>query len=593
MVGVVMHGLPFANALSTALSSLPATDRRSLSGLSIPGMCAWSAAKADEYHRYTLALRAIQNILAPIHRLPPEILSRIFVEAWQDRKSLRLTHICRIWRSLLLYTSQFWAVAIAGDEFRLPRSDKEVSDEEYLGAACLRSAPRNIFLHLSSLSFRGCLQLINHSDRITSMQISARTRGCRLNWLWKLLHTGMPRLEDLAIRAYASIKEGTAPGNFKLSTDQLPRLTRLTLPARLFRLDPSWPNTIREIALRSDHGDEFDSSRPMVSLALVLQSLEDYPRLRVLDIRDNAVFHDPHSRPPSRTFPTLELLRVRSQRDIVPAILAHLSFPSSTRVDIGIARGLRPAQGDMFAGGFALNAVGALIDEVTMQCGAMSTILGYTDGAERLRICGSFDEWDLNQVGRTIYLFYRTNAPVSRLLLTQHPSQRMPIAFIGRIILPAFPHLTHLTLHCRRGACSELLETLNLPSPPFSMMLPRLKDLTVGFATKRRSTISRALRCGDITPDGVVAIHFRECCRILRGIDLPVVSSTGRQQGYRLSRLEFFSYEEGCMAKRDPVVSHIDLAALKPQLVESGIRRLQGLVDDPIVFSGYRFLTHV
>ncbi|KAI1791597.1 hypothetical protein LXA43DRAFT_1140163 [Ganoderma leucocontextum] len=577
--GVVMHGLPFAGALSIALSSLPAVDRTGLSGLSIPGMRAWSAAKADEYHRCILALRAIQNIIAPVHRLPPEILSRIFVEAWKDRKSLRLTHVCRLWRSLLLDISQFWAVAIAGDEFRLSKGDKEVSyAEEYLSAACLRSAPRNISLRLSSISPSGHAQLIQHADRITSMQISCRTRD-RLEWLWKVLHTGMPRLEDLAIEACAPIKAGTGPG--KLSTQELPLLTWLALSASLFCWH-SWPNTIRGIALQSGwHG-------PLVSLALVLQSLQDYPRLRVLDIRDNALFHDPHSRPRSRAFPTLELLRVRSQQDIVPAILSHLSFPSSTRVDIGIVRGLRSAQGDMFAPGSALDPVVALIDEVTMQCGATSTILGYTDGAERLRICGNFDEWGIPQVERTMYLFYRTNAPVSRLLLAQHPSQRMPIVFIGRIILPAFPHLTHLILHCRHGACSELLETLNLPCPPFSMMLPRLKDLTVGFATKRRSTISRALRCGDITPDGVVAVHFRECCRILRGI------LVGRKQwGYRLPRLEFFSYEEGCMAKSDPVVSHIDLAALKLQLVESGIRPLQGLVDEPIVFSGYRFLTHV
>lgn len=112
----------------------------------------------------------------------------------------------------------------------------------------------------------------------------------------------------------------------------------------------------------------------------------------------------------------------------------------------------------------------------------------------------------------------------------------------------------------------------------------------MGLATKRCSGISKSLRCDPDAPASVVTTHFRECCRIF-----PEVLDGRRQQGLRLSRLEFFSYEEGCMArpgKPDPVVSHADLAALCRNVVEREIEPLRRFVDDSVIFSGYRFLTY-
>ena len=294
MVDEATHGLPFANDLSVALSSLPAADRASLAGLSVPSVRSWIAAKADEYHRYTLALHSMHNTLIHVHRLPVEMLFRIFIEAWQDRKSLRLTHVCRLWRSLLLDMPQFWALAIAGDEFRLPSNDKDPSDEDYLNAACVRSAPKTLSIRLSSISSRGHLQLIALADRITSLQLTTQGRD-QLRWLWQVLHAGMPRLEDLAI--CLSICLGgpteTVTGPHPLSTEQLPRLTRLTLPTTLFPF--SWRlATIQEITLRSDIVNHRSHRPSRIRLDLVLEFLEYYPNLRMLEISDEAVVVSPH-----------------------------------------------------------------------------------------------------------------------------------------------------------------------------------------------------------------------------------------------------------------------------------------------------------
>ncbi|KAM5542083.1 hypothetical protein V8D89_004393 [Ganoderma adspersum] len=581
--------LPFANAIPSVLSTLPAADRKDLSELSISDVRAWSIAKADEHHRCALAFNTIQNILAPIHRLPPEILSKVFVEAWHDRRSLRLTHVCRLWRTLLLDTSEFWAVAIAGDKFHLPSENRDgVSDEDYLGAASLRSAPRAISIHFSSVSPKSHLWLTQHTHRITSIRISAHTRD-QLETMWKVLHAGMPRLKDLAVRVHGGYVSDSVPkwaGPTQISTEALPLLTRLTIPAFLFL--GVWPNALRGIAFRSD------SIHSVVTLDTVLASLENYPSLTVLDIRDKTLFHATRSSPPSRsTFPMLELLRIRSEWSVASMILSLLTFPPSTCLQIRIVRGSWRASGELFVPGAALDAAVAHIDHVTIHSGPTSTIHGLSDGTARLRVTADWEDWSPRQLERTLRIFERTGAPILRLLLAQHTAQRIPETFKGHTVFAAFSRLTNLTLHGRSGVCAALLRVLSPPPPGFQepvLLLPLLKDLTVGIATKRRSEISKSLRRGDLTrahwPDRsvYVSIHFKECCKLFPG-----VLDTRSQRGCRLSRLEFFSFEEGCMAKADSVVSHVDLAALMPGLVEHAIWPLQGLVDGPVVFSGYWF----
>ncbi|PIL33072.1 hypothetical protein GSI_04521 [Ganoderma sinense ZZ0214-1] len=595
-----MYGLPFATALSTALSMLPAADRTGLgdSELSISDMRAWSMAKAGEHYKYTLAFRAIQNILAPIHRLPPEILSRIFVEAWENRRSFRLTHVCRLWRSILLNTSEFWAVAISKDQFRLSPSDdsnwEDSNAEDYFGAAYLRSAPRDISLNLSSLSFKGHLQLIDRAERITTMRFYAHTRD-QLKCLWTVLHVGMPRLEDLAVRTSDKIVSWDGPKPC-LSTKELPLLTRLSLPASLF--PSSWPNILQELTLRSDHVPF------RVCLDILFGSLEDLLSLRVLDVRDNSICSNGPLAQPFRAFPTLELLRIRSDRETVSGVLSLLTFPPSTRIDIGIDS--RPPfifdhieEKDLFVQGSSLDGVAALVDQVTFRSGPTSTICGLTEGTERLRITASFSEWSLPYFEHAIRLFERTGAPVSRFLLTQHPGQRMCTMARSWRVLPAFPHITHLALHASDSICDDIfgdLQCRRMVPPPDTMLpstsLPLLKELTVGVGVERGTgwLLRQPASEGNISaPGGAVAPHMRESCGLFPGF-----LEAGCRSGYRLSRLEIFSYEERYgMAKAysDYIASHVDLAALAPGPVEREIAPLRAWVDGPVVFSGHRLYT--
>ena len=52
--------------------------------------------------------RAIRNTTPPVNRLPPEILSRVLEHDAYDQILVAATHVCRYWRSTLIFTPSLW-----------------------------------------------------------------------------------------------------------------------------------------------------------------------------------------------------------------------------------------------------------------------------------------------------------------------------------------------------------------------------------------------------------------------------------------------------------------------------------------------------
>ncbi|PIL33184.1 hypothetical protein GSI_04634 [Ganoderma sinense ZZ0214-1] len=181
-------------SFSGLVSSLPIADRDILAGLGDDDIRAlWSAAKADDHRRLALTLLSIYNAVAPIHRLPFEVLSSIFEMCWKDRKSLRIGHVCRQWRSVLLDTSGFWASAVKREQFH-----QDDCATGYLGAVLERSAPQVIAPSFQHFSERVSPFLALHADRIASLTVSLG-RCTELFHLWSCLNTGMRSLSTLKI----------------------------------------------------------------------------------------------------------------------------------------------------------------------------------------------------------------------------------------------------------------------------------------------------------------------------------------------------------------------------------------------------------
>ncbi|KAH9939079.1 uncharacterized protein BXZ73DRAFT_76217 [Epithele typhae] len=110
MAAAVAYTLPFPNFSDVVLPS----DRAQLAGLSHTAVQAWTASRAEEYRRLALGLLSVYNAVTPINRLlPTEILSEVFAHCWKnkDSRSIRVTHVCRLWRAILHTTTRFWAAA--------------------------------------------------------------------------------------------------------------------------------------------------------------------------------------------------------------------------------------------------------------------------------------------------------------------------------------------------------------------------------------------------------------------------------------------------------------------------------------------------
>ena len=134
-------------------------------------------------------VRSVQNSLAPIHRIPPVVLSFIpdyYRELDVDRNLIALTHVCRSWRVTFISRSSLWT-----------HLDFENTDKTHTYIQRSRSSPLEI-------TFRGFPDedadslfspIIPHLHRLKSLTIDADTPG-----VLRYLRCHTPLLEKLDIR---------------------------------------------------------------------------------------------------------------------------------------------------------------------------------------------------------------------------------------------------------------------------------------------------------------------------------------------------------------------------------------------------------
>ena len=241
--------------------------------------------------------------------------------------------------------------------------------------------------------------------------------------------------------------------------------------------------------------------------------------------------------------------------------------------------------GDLFVSGSALDVVIAVVDRITVQVGPKTFLRGYTGGHERVRINFN-DRLSLAHGQSLVRLFIRTAAPVSHLHLTQAHSIPLGVTFaFDWQTFTAFPLITHLSVHS--PFAQPFLQALN-PSHHLargSTLLHSLRDLGIGFTMHRGDPVNMSLRRGEITSH--IAKLLRKCCNTLS--EVPMERNA---RGSRLSRAEFFWYDDGCMDEEAPPGLCVDLAELNREWVEdgSGLKPLRELVDGPVIFAGFRFL---
>ncbi|KAL1949333.1 hypothetical protein VTO73DRAFT_8214 [Trametes versicolor] len=317
----------------------------------------------DTYARAIIDLKSRLNTLTPIGSLPPELLSEILVCGVIDEDDrypsdhystrlawIKLTHICRHFRSVALSTPRFWS------RLRLTKSDVFA---ELLARS--KSAPLHIKAHIDMSTNRGdrtlaLEMLLPHSHRIKELHIDGPSKLLQsfctktispFDTLEKLDllaafdgYSIRPSEHDMRLRVAAPILASSGPP---------PRLRHLELRRFPFRWDDPFfsSQTLTTLVVtgidgRSARGNTFPDVGSFDMLFSTLEALA--PRLEALTIEDaipkeGLAVGSPIQLPlPLRTIPLLSITSIRLAGDAayVAHLLNHISSPSTASLHVAV-----------------------------------------------------------------------------------------------------------------------------------------------------------------------------------------------------------------------------------------------------------------
>lgn len=304
----------YVSQLSELSTQLPKDDQIALRVVhDATEIAEWASAHAEEHERRGIdpidAPLDIHNEALPIHRLPNEILMKVFEDTSLERMGVRLQLVCRRWKSVMLSTPRFWANLIAITTL----SALYDLDDVYMLRQCL---PRSggLLLHVVLECFESFEDdLFNYRHRISTLHVN------HLDYhpLQDLVSAGMQNLYRLDVGSLISLAN---LGTLMCRQDLLPRLHRLAMPMKL--LSPTTlVASLKDIELRGEIPD----------LDTLVDALRKCPEVEVLKfssfgtkaplgIRGHKV-HLPHLR------------KVIFDPRIGP-LLTRITFPPTTSIQI-------------------------------------------------------------------------------------------------------------------------------------------------------------------------------------------------------------------------------------------------------------------
>ncbi|KAM5542729.1 hypothetical protein V8D89_003690 [Ganoderma adspersum] len=457
-----LRNIPRLSELSGNLRRLSTTDRGTLSRLtSVSDIQEWTRTKADEYHQFSLALLAIHNLAAPIHRLPTEVLELVFSDSWNDRKGLHLSYVCGLWRSILLGRAAFWADAATSCG---PLFDKKqvVYDElPFIDTLLSRSVrhSRGLKPFFHGFTRNIIKSLTPYIGNVVSLRVTLDSQSDLYEGLWPTLRSRMPKLgalhvdltnrkadirdhdyDELGIAWEWDLDEDLRAPLAMLSHESLPQLSHLTCPPTMVRFFGGV--RLRHVTIVGGCGVSQGFSKGNIPRRL----LEPYRHcLEVLEITGEVKWYA--ARPPDTEalqFSSLHTLRVMScDVEATRALLSLLALPRTAHIHITDCNNLRhPRFQQLFSSddSTALRSAVASIDHVHIQCPSSRwlsgdhTLLCISGNAERLRL------ENYHVIPQDLVAVFGTHASVTRLTLSLAAKDSLQVDF------RAFPHLVHLDM---------------------------------------------------------------------------------------------------------------------------------------------------
>ncbi|KAH9925005.1 uncharacterized protein BXZ73DRAFT_79130 [Epithele typhae] len=626
--------LPFP----TFAGSIPAADRASLSGLSDADIRKWIVAKAEEYRKIALSLLSLHNSIAPIHRaFPTELLSEVLSYCWDDMRSVRLMHVCRLWRAAALKTPRLWAEAAAAPgvqfTFNKARIEAQCQDLEegrisFAATAIELSSPEPLRLKIHFLPDALSQTLSSHTSRLVDLYVRLQS-AAQFKSLCALLASGLPNLTVLGIAFFGHVgmyRDWLTPGTKRHSGDIHERDDKGTLSKELTKwsvgvqgLIACTPRlqTLRCVPIDLVSHFACSTVRDMCITPAVfgtnhlegfIHALKNTPNVMRLDLcMENARLRPDDDAPGWAAspvdLPALQTLVVNLNGNTHAAqYLDLISLSSSVGIDL--------MQGEL--------GLSFLYQDLPSRHTPL--IQSRVQSANTVHICDSYDRWKIPTVVistskddeepvrftlsadshstapylpslELIETFRDTGAAVTHLVL--HQTWAIQTLDGQPDVFRAFPHLTSLDLAGPRAhRVIKALQHLDDDDDfgrPDALVCPRLRTLKVAFGLNRgddKSASRRAWAALRVRPAG-----WRET--VLHAIPARVAALVKPLEhrarcGLRLKRLEWEDREwDPTLRLEFPPSAVVGTYVPSPALFDQ--EALEKLVNGPVVFGGFTY----
>ncbi|KAL0576537.1 hypothetical protein V5O48_005429 [Marasmius crinis-equi] len=181
-------------------------------------------------------LKDCRSLFTPFFRLPPEILTEIFIFAVDRNKfgrgkdslseAVHLASVCRLWREVALATPVIWAILSVEVElpFSLERLELHLrrSRGVLLTVEMDFTTPQKDLYHAGRKGEKIAQRIVEESHRWTSLKVSYEGPGYMnrpaSNFMMRAMHRGMPALTSLQLQADMFLEEA---GTFSTFMERL------------------------------------------------------------------------------------------------------------------------------------------------------------------------------------------------------------------------------------------------------------------------------------------------------------------------------------------------------------------------------------
>ena len=555
--------------------------------------------KAEAVRQIIQAFLSIHNDAAPIHRLPTELLSDIFTWCYHDSRSIRISHVCRRWRDVLLNTSAFWVDMLAGQpfDFGAPYAELRLRRAEFMKMLFRLSAMRGLTIRLVHYqkTFTRCLEqdLWGVGSRITSLRVNIYNIS-EFTLLRDTLASTMSCLEDLEILLSSPEGPDCDPGRQwytrtnvfdeiqALPSSSIPRLKSLSASGIIFH------HFTRESI---QHAAYHLPRHPDFNYELLRDFLHAFSELKTLLIHRNIMSGDDDAS--VREFgkislPFLHTLTIQNDRmDYTDPISNIFHLPALVHLHVlhVKSRGILPSVNNLLPAEDLelLPCLLAGVDRVDVVKGHTPTdhsadvaIRICSDDAERVRItlghsCATVDSF---------VALFRPYTSITHLSIAVHNVVKPDL---DPEFFRAFPGLRALRI--ASGDADSIFCALNAPDvaeDPRSIVVPHLKTLAVSFPFYRsESGLKKALLDESSASNiaGCVFFHY---------LSIRSVLAYRAARGARLERFEWSEFEY------DPEEEFKGIpTAVLPwggyRESDGRMVSLRKLVDGPVTFGTFTF----